>query len=159
MKTGLFVLGFLLLAIAVPATPQQISDPNPAHVPDAEIDNKRPFIKKKEKAPTSRALSGKVVEEINGTPLKGAVVTLTDLSSHEKREMITKEDGRYNFDDLSFSVDYELKARYKNTTTDVRKLSQYDHSVKVVRILTVPDSSSPAPVSEAKKDTSPESKK
>jgi Carboxypeptidase regulatory-like domain len=153
MKTGLLVLGFLVTATAVPAVAQQISDPNPAHVPDAEIDNHRPFIKKKEKAPTSRTVSGKVVDEISGTPLKGAIVTLTDLSTHERREMITKEDGRYNFDDLGFSIDYELKARYKNTVTDVRKLSQYDHTVKVVRILTVPETPSPAPVSEAKKDT------
>lgn len=154
MKTGLLVSGLLLCAIAIPATPQQITDPNPAHVPDAEIDNKRPFIKKKEKAPTSRTLMGKVVDEVNGTPLKGAIVTLTNDSTHEQREMITKEDGRYNFDDLSFSIDYELKARYKNAVTDVRKLSQYDHTVKVVRILTVPDTPSPAaPVSEAKKDT------
>jgi hypothetical protein len=154
MKVGLFVSACLLAAVAIPATPQQITDPNPAHVPDAEIDNKRPFIRKKEKPPTTRIVSGKVVDEINGTPLKGAIVTLTNLSTHERREMITKDDGRYTFEDLSFTIDYELQARYKGQMTDVRKLSQYDHTAKVVRILTVPDSSSPASVNEAQKDAS-----
>jgi hypothetical protein len=153
MQGGLFVLTVFFASTAISATAQQITDPNPAHVPDANIENHRPFISKKEKAPTTRTVSGKVVDEINGTPMKGAIVTLTDLSSHERRETVTKEDGRYNFDDLSFSIDYELRARYKNSLTDPRKLSQYDHTVKVVRILTVPDvSPSPAAVNVAKKD-------
>lgn len=160
MQGGLLALSVFLASAAIPAIAQQITDPNPAHVPDANIENHRPFISKKEKAPTSRMVSGRVVDEINGTPLKGAIVTLTDLSTHERRETITKEDGRYTFDDLSFSIDYQLQARYKNAVTDVRKLSQYDHTVKVVRILSIPDTSpSPAAVSEAKKDTNPPVKK
>jgi len=161
MKYGLFVFClFALGSSTLPAGAQQISDPNPAHAPAAEIDNKRPLIQHKEKAPTSRTVSGKVVDEISGTPLKGAIVTLTNLSTREKREMITKEDGRYNFDDLSFSVDYALNAKYKNAVTDTRKLSQYDRTAKVVRILTVPDTAAAAaPVNEAKKDTKPEEKK
>lgn len=160
MKAGLFSCFICCLSVAALAPAQQINDPNPAHAPSAEIDNKRPLISKKEKAPTARMVSGKVVDEINGTPLKGAIVTLTDLNTHEKRETITKEDGRYSFDDLSFSVDYEVRARYKTTLTEPRKLSQYDHTVKSVRILTVPDPESPASsVSEAKKSTSPDEKK
>ncbi len=156
MHGGLLVSSFFLAAIAFPAAAQQVTDPNPAHVPDANIGNHRPLISKKEKAPTSRLVSGKVVDEISGVPLNGAIVTLTDLSTHDRREMITKEDGRYNFDDLSFSVDYELRARYKNSVTDARKLSQYDHTVKAVRILTIPDNSpSSAAFNEAKKDTRP----
>ena len=156
MKYHLFALSFLVCGAVFPACAQQVTDPNPAHAPSAEIDNKRPLIQHKEKAPTTRIVSGKVVDEISGAPLKGALVTLTNLSTHEQREMITKEDGRYNFDDLSFSIDYELKAKYKTLVTDTRKLSQYDHTAKVVRILTVPENSpAAAPVSEAKKDTSP----
>ena len=155
MKAGLFACCMWCVGMAGLASAQQIADPNPAHAPSAEIDNKRPFISKKEKAPTTRMVSGKVVDDINGTPLKGAIVTLTDLNTHEKRETITKEDGRYAFDDLSFSVDYELRARYKSTLTEPRKLSQYDHTVKSVRILTVSDNGAPAgnSVTEAKKST------
>jgi hypothetical protein len=159
-KLGAFALCFGLMSSTFAANAQQVTDPNPAHAPSAEIDNKRPLISKREKAPTSRSVSGKVVDEVSGSPLTGAIVTLTDLSTHERREMITKEDGRYSFDDLSFSIDYELKARYKNSTTDVRKLSQYDHTAKSVRILNVPDAeAAAAPVKEAKKDTNPEVKK
>ena len=159
MKAGVFALPVCLLALSRPGPAQQIADPNPAHAPSAEIDNKRPLINKKEKPPTTRTVSGKVIDEISQTPLKGAIVTLTDLSTHEKRETITKEDGRYLFEELSFTIDYELKARYKNSTTEVRRISQYDHTAKSVRILTIPDTTTPAPVNEAKKDTNPVVKK
>jgi hypothetical protein len=160
MKSGFFAFFACCFVLSATASAQQITDPNPAHAPTAEIDNKRPFISKKEKAPTTRIVSGKVVDEISGTPLKGAIVTLTDLNTHEKRETITKEDGRYTFEDLSFSVDYELRARYKAALTEPRKLSQYDHTVKSVRILTVPDTSAAAmPANEAKKDTNPDVRK
>jgi hypothetical protein len=161
MRAGLSILFCLaFLGLAYGAAAQQITDPNPAHAPSAEIDNKRPLIQRKEKAPTTRTVSGKVVDEISGAPLKGAIVTLTDLARHEKRESVTKEDGRYTFEDLSFSIDYELRARYKNLTSDVRKLSQYDHMVKSVRILNIPDTeASAAPANDAKKSPPSDIKK
>ncbi|HEX4748076.1 MAG TPA: carboxypeptidase-like regulatory domain-containing protein [Bryobacteraceae bacterium] len=160
MKAVLLACSICLFAASTAAVAQQISDPNPAHAPAAEIDNKRPLINHKEKAPTSRTVSGKVVDEISGTPLKGAIVTMTDLSTKEKRETITKEDGRYSFEDLSFTEDYELRAKYKNAVTEVRKLSQYDHTVKSVRILQIADAdAAAAPASEAKKDNNPDLKK
>ena len=88
-----------------------------------------------------------------GNPLEGALVTLTDTKTSEKNTFITKADGRYKFDDLSFSIDYELDARYKVFAADGRKLSQYDHSANVVRILEIDDSANgaKATASEAKK--------
>ena len=151
MKCGVFALFLSVAALGLPVS-AQTPDSNPAHVPDANISNDRPLIKKKEKAPTSRTLTGKVVGEVSGTPLKGAIVTLTDLNTHEQRSSITKEDGRFVFDDLSFTIDYEVKARYKNAATDVRKISQYDHMPKVVRILNMPEADGTAPASEAKKN-------
>lgn len=160
MRAGLLSLCFTFLGLVCGAAAQQITDPNPAHAPSAEIDNKRPLIQHKEKAPTTRMVTGKVVDEISGTPLKGAIVTLTDLGAHQKRETITKDDGRYRFEDLSFSVDYELQARYKNQTSDTRKLSQYDHTVRSVRILNIADAQASAkPVDDAKKATNPDTKK
>jgi hypothetical protein len=94
-------------------------DPNPS----VFLDNHRPIIGKKAKAPTTRSLSGKVVDE-TGQPLDGALVTLTDNKSHVKTTAFTKKDGRYNFDDLSFNNDYELQARYKESLSTARKLSQ-----------------------------------
>lgn len=119
-------------------------DPNP----NVFLDNHRPLIGKKDKAPTSRTVTGKVVDD-TGQPLEGALVTLTDGKTHAKTTAITKKDGRYNFDDLSFTIDYEVQARYKDSVSPVRKLSQYDHNASVVRILEI--ASDTAPASEAKK--------
>jgi len=119
-------------------------DPNP----NVFLDNHRPLIGKKDKAPTSRSITGKVVDD-TGQPLEGALVILTDAKTHAKTTAITKKDGRYNFDDLSFTIDYEVQARYKDSLSPVRKLSQYDHTATVVRILEI--SSDTAPATEAKK--------
>lgn len=118
-------------------------DPNP----NVFLDNKRPMIEKKQKAPTSRTVTGKVVDD-TGQPLEGALVTLTDSKTHAKTTAITKKDGRYNFADLSFSIDYEVQARFKDSLSPVRKLSQYDHTASAVRILEIADT---PPATEAKK--------
>jgi hypothetical protein len=113
----------------------QATDANPAHKPSVFLGNDLPK-EKKDKAPTSRTVTGKVVDS-GGQPLEGALVTLTDTQSHEKTTIITKKDGRYGFGDLSFTIDYELQARYKDLTSELKKLSQYDHKPNVVRILEV----------------------
>lgn len=131
-----------LLGMAVAVTlAAQSGDTNPGHDPNVFLDNHRPLIQKKGKAPTSRTLSGKVVDD-SGQPLANAVVTLTDGKTGEKRTFFTKKGGRYNFEDLSFSNDYEVRARYKDLQSEARKLSQYDHTATVVRILEVSDSDS-----------------
>lgn len=112
------------------------------------LDNHRPLIQKKEKAPTSRTVTGKVVDD-TGQPVEGALVTLTDGKTHMKTTAITKKDGRYTFADLSFTNDYEVQARYKDALSPVRKLSQYDHTANVVRILEIATDSTPT--TEAKK--------
>ena len=130
----------------------QAYDPNPVrNQPDATLDNHRPLIKKKEKAPTSRTVTGKVVDE-SGQPLEGAMVTVTNTKTNEKTNFFTKKDGRYNFEDLSFTIDYDLQARYKNLKSEPRKLSQYDRTANVVRILEIDSSAAQAPAAEAKKE-------
>ncbi len=114
----------------------------------ATLNNHRPLIQKKEKPVTTRQLTGKVVDD-TGQILAGALVTLTDEKTHQKTTVITKKDGRYNFNDLSFSIDYEVQARYRDMLSPVRKLSQYDHMANVVRILEI--ESPPEPAAEAKK--------
>lgn len=114
----------------------------------ATLDNHRPLIQKKEKAPTSRTLTGKVVDD-TGQPLEGALVTLTDVKAHQKTTIITKKDGRYNFEDLSFTLDYEVQAKFKDGSSPTRKLSQYDHTANVVRILEI--ESAPESTADAKK--------
>jgi hypothetical protein len=140
---------FALVTIAITATASaQVTDPNPAHAPSVFLGNKRP-PNKKDKKPTSRSVTGKVVDG-SGTPLEGALVTVTDTKAAEKRTFITKKDGHYNFDNLSFTVDYQLQARYKDAVSEPRKLSQYDRTADLVRILDVATPTNPT--TEAKKE-------
>jgi hypothetical protein len=145
----------VLVAICGGATvmlAQQRQDSTATKPPEVFLDNHRPLVEKKGKAPTSRTVNGQVVDD-SGTPLENAVVTLTDGKSNEKRTFFTKKDGRYNFEDLSFTVDYKLQARWKALVSDSRNLSQYDRAPKIVRILQVATpEGKPAPTATAKKD-------
>jgi hypothetical protein len=131
---------FLLFALcaavssALPAHAQATDSSTGDNSKSVFLDNHRPLIQHKEKPPTARTVTGKVVDA-NGQPVKGAIVTLTNTKTHEKREFFTKADGAYRFEDVSFTIDYELGAQHNALLSDTRKLSQYDRSAKVVRIL------------------------
>src|SRR3954469_359698 len=131
-----------VLALVAGASGQATNNNPVTNSPDVFLDNHRPLNKKKDKAPTSRDVSGKVVD-ISGQPIEGALVTLTNNKTNSKVTFITKTDGRYNFDDLSFTIDYQLQAKFKETTTEPRKISQYDRNPSVVRILELDDSAKP----------------
>ncbi len=141
---------FFVGVITIAPANAQATDANPGHTPDAVLDNHRPLLPKKNKAPTSRTVTGKVVDD-SGQPLGGALVTLTDTKTNEKTTVFTKKDGRFNFEDVSFTIDYQLQARYKDLTSEMRKLSQYDRTANVVRILEIqtPDAAA-SPKAEAK---------
>lgn len=144
----------ILAAICVGATAlaQQPPDSSSGKPPEVFLDNHRPLIQKKGKPATSRTVSGHVVDD-SGTPLENALVTLTDSKTSEKRTFFTKKDGRYDFDDLSFTVDYKLQARWKTLVSDSRNLSQYDRAAKIVRILQVATpEGKPIPSATAKKE-------
>jgi hypothetical protein len=134
------------------ASAQQSPSAAPESNAPVFLDNKRPLNPKKEKEPTTRTVTGQVVDD-TGQALEGALVTLIDGKTKERHEYFTKKDGRYKFEDLSFSVDYALKAKWKNLMSDERKLSQYDHTARIVRLLevTTPEGA-PPPSSEAKTD-------
>jgi hypothetical protein len=145
----------ILAAISVGVTAavaQQRQDSGATKPPEVFLDNHRPLIEKKGKDPTTRTVSGQVVDD-SGTPLENALVTLTNGKSNEKRTFFTKKDGRYNFQDLSFTIDYKIQARWKTLVSDSRNLSQYDRAAKIVRILqvTTPEGK-PAPEATAKKE-------
>jgi len=121
----------------------QATTNNPiSNKPEVLLDNHRPLNKKKDKAPTSRDVSGKVVD-VSGRPIEGALVTLTNTNTNSKVTFITKSDGRYSFGDLSFTIDYQLQAKLKDASTEPRKISQYDRNPSVVRILELDDSAKP----------------
>ncbi len=149
LSTRLLLSGF---SIGLSMLAQQATTPAPENNAPVFLDNHRPLNPKKEKNPTSRTVTGQVVDD-SGQPLEGALVTLIDNKTKEKFEYFTKKDGRYKFEDLSFSVDYQLRAKWKNLSSEERKLSQYDHTARIVRLLevTTPEGA-PPPTSEAKTD-------
>ena len=128
---SILILGGVLTGVASAQTPNDNSAKAPVF-----LDNHRPLVKKKDKAPTSRNLSGKVVDS-SGQAIEGALVTLTDTKTNTKTTFITKRDGRFSFDDLSLVVDYRLQARFKDTATEPRNVSQYDPNTRIVRILQI----------------------
>ena len=152
LSTRVLVSGFVIALGAF----GQSGNPTPGPTPEGNapvfLDNHRPLNPKKEKNPTTRTVTGQVVDD-SGQPLDGALVTLVDQKTKERHEFFTKKDGRYKFEDLSFSVDYQLQAKWKTLTSEERKLSQYDHSPRIVRLLevTTPEGA-PPPSSEAKTD-------
>jgi hypothetical protein len=119
-------------AAATFAAVGQVTDTNPAHR-DSDVLLGGPKYKK-DKTPTSRYLHGTVTDGTH-QPVQGALVTLTNNKTKEKLTFITKKDGRYHFDDLKFSIDYDVEARYKNESSELRKISQYDNRPDVVRML------------------------
>lgn len=131
-------LSMALLACATVATlaAQQPVDPAAdTHVKDnASFGNKKP--PKRDKNATTRTVSGHVTDEA-GDLLQGAMVTLTNRKTNEKTTFFTKKDGRYRFEDLSFTNDYDVQARYKTFASDTRKLSQFDKTPLPVRILEI----------------------
>jgi hypothetical protein len=73
----------------------------------------------------SRELTG-IVRDAYDNPVKGAIVTLTNLKTKAARSFVTKEDGRYTFDRVVKADDYEVRARFRGRDSETKKLSTYD---------------------------------
>lgn len=85
----------------------------------------------------SRTVTGAVLDESeNG--IVGASVVLTDLQTGKKNATYTKEDGRYQFNDLQPSHDYEVQANHKGLSSEVRKVSSFDDRNTIVLNLRIP---------------------
>jgi hypothetical protein len=106
------------------------------------VDNNNPSVvvgkdvpkEKRDKAITARDVKGVVVDE-SGTPIEGALVSLTDVKTTRKLTFITKRDGKYKFDSLSLAEDYDVSAMKGAVVSPVKHLSQYDHSTPLIRNL------------------------
>jgi hypothetical protein len=72
-----------------------------------------------------RDVAGMVMRQ-DDTPVSGAVVKLKNLRNLQIRSFITQADGKYTFQNLSSSVDFELKAEYKDMASPTRGLTIYD---------------------------------
>jgi hypothetical protein len=87
--------------------------------------------KDKQRDQTVRNVKG-VVQLPDDNPAPGAVVKIKNLKNLEVRSFITQADGRYHFQNLSTSVDYELQAEYKDLSSSKRTLSIYDSRLDMI---------------------------
>jgi Carboxypeptidase regulatory-like domain len=125
---------WIVLATVAALAPAVVSAQQ-THDPNGDVFLGGPKYKKS-KAPTSRTLKGTVTDD-GGKPLGGALVTLTNIAKGEKVTFVTKQDGRYHFDELPFHLDYEVAASFGNLRSETKRLSQYDNTPEIVRILEV----------------------
>ena len=90
----------------------------------------------KEKKPQTRTISG-VVSDDAENPIAGAMVELTDLQTSKVLDIYSQEGGQYQFADLRLDHDYTVQARYKNSSSQVRKVSSFDTRTRPVLNLTL----------------------
>jgi hypothetical protein len=84
-----------------------------------------PWIPAKDKAPTTRTLTGRVLNG-SGTPISNAVVHLTNTRTLAVKTYIVANDGSYRFPALSPNVDYEVYAQVGDQKSDTKTLSSFD---------------------------------
>lgn len=87
--------------------------------------------KEKGRDPNIRNVSG-VVTLPDGSPAAGAVVQLKNLKTLQIRSFITREDGKYQFQNLSTSIDYELIANHHDMESPRRTLTIFDTRLDAV---------------------------
>ena len=90
----------------------------------------------KEKKPLTKTVTGFVLDEAE-KPIEGASVELTDAQTSKVIAIYSQEDGSYHFDDLSFSHDYKIKASFKGSSSETRRISSMDMRARLVMNLTL----------------------
>ena len=96
-----------------------------------------PGLAAKEKAPTTKTVSGLVTDKAeNG--INGATVTLKDLQTGKSVAIYADANGHYRFSDLDPHHDYEIQANFKGVASETRQVSSVDTRMKLVIYLTIP---------------------
>ncbi len=85
-----------------------------------------PGIGKKTPKPTSRTLTGLVLEKGSDAPIPNAVVYLKNTKTLTVKSFFAQKDGSYRFPELSLTVDYEIYADKSGKKSDTKTLSQFD---------------------------------
>jgi hypothetical protein len=91
----------------------------------------------KDKQPTTRIVSGTVYDDAQNTIL-GATIELTDTQTGKVLDIYSQESGEYQYDGLRFDHDYTVKAIYKGSSSEVRRISMFETRWHLVVNLTVP---------------------
>lgn len=90
----------------------------------------------KDKTPTTRTLSGVVMDEKENL-IKGAAIELTDLQTKKVLEIYSQEGGQYQYTDLRFDHDYTVQATYNGMSSEARQVSSIDMRWHMVLNLTI----------------------
>lgn len=88
---------------------------------------------KKDKArdPNIRNVQG-VVTMPDGSPASGAVVQLKNLKTLQVKSFITQEKGTYQFQNLPTSIDFEVRADFKEFASPTRSLTVFDKRLDAI---------------------------
>jgi hypothetical protein len=122
--TKLIPFSVVLLALIGHAAAQQTDLSNK---PSASVGNNRP---KPGKESNTRTIEG-TVKDASDNPLRDSIVQLKDTKTSKVVAIVTKDDGKFAFNDLAMDINYELLAKHGDTATPVKKVSLYD-SRKIV---------------------------
>jgi hypothetical protein len=96
-----------------------------------------PGLAAKEKAPTTKTVSGMVMDKAEKA-IGSAKVTLKDLQTGKTMAIYAKADGQYRFSGLDPRHDYEIQASFKGAASETRHISSLDPRRKLVINLTIP---------------------
>ena len=91
----------------------------------------------KQKQPPTKTIQGKVLDG-SSSPIVGAAVQLTDVTTGKTLAMYSEAGGRYVFTELKPTDDYEVQATFKGQQSEVRKASSLDNDNLLVLNLTIP---------------------
>ena|SRR5579872_3833999 len=75
--------------------------------------------------PVWRSVAG-IVKDAAGNALPTSVVQLENEADLSVRSYITGIDGRYHFSDVSYDIDYTLKAHYRKYWSKAKTLSCFN---------------------------------
>jgi hypothetical protein len=87
--------------------------------------------KDKGRDPKIRNVEG-IVTVPSGSPAQGAVVKIKNMKTLQVTSFITPADGKYRFQNLSTSIDYEIRADKDDLSSDKRTLSIFDSRFEAI---------------------------
>lgn len=87
--------------------------------------------KDKPRDPKIRNVSG-LVQLPDENPAQGAVVKLKNVKNLQVTSYITQANGRYQFQNLSTNIDYEIQAEYKDLRSAKRTLSVFESRLDMI---------------------------
>jgi hypothetical protein len=95
-----------------------------------------PGLAAKQKAPTTKTVSGVVMDKAEKA-MGGAEVTLKDLQTGKTMAIYAEANGQYSFSDLDPRHDYEIQASSKGMASETKRVNSIDTRRKLVINLTV----------------------